>query len=126
MRTSTTEDIIEAIMIATYGAALDARRRYAFEQALRGLVRLARAEQLLELRMDVDRATAMTNNASGRRQTRALLRKIGMDVRLGQRLLARGLQPGAARSEPSQPAGDSGAGGDLVPGPQQPESCRGQ
>ncbi|NRR33266.1 hypothetical protein HSX11_24125 [Oxalobacteraceae bacterium] len=126
MRTSATEDIIESIMLATYGAALDARRRYAFEQALRGLVRLARAEHLLELRMDVDRATAMTNNASGRRQTRALLRKIGMDMRLGQRLLASELQAGAARPDPALPGGGSGAGGDLVAGPQQPEPCRGQ
>lgn len=121
MLTSATDDIIESLMLATYGAVLDARRRHVFEQALRGLVRLARAEQLLELRMDVDLATTLTANTLCRRQSRALLRKIGMDVRSGQRLLALDILPALGTA-----GQDSGLGGDLVTGPQQPESCRGQ
>jgi hypothetical protein len=51
-----TEAVIEDLIAATYGHEEGARKRYVFAQALHGLVRLARAELLLEIRMDADKA----------------------------------------------------------------------
>ena len=48
-----TEDLIEELTAATYGDSVSAREKRAFVDALRGLVRLAKAEQMLELRTDV-------------------------------------------------------------------------
>jgi hypothetical protein len=40
-------------MTATYGDNVSVREKHAFGEALRGLVRLAKAEQMLEMRMDI-------------------------------------------------------------------------
>ncbi len=59
MPTCSTETVIDELIWAVYGAHADARQRYVLRQALHGLVRQARAEQLQEMRRDVWRATGM-------------------------------------------------------------------
>ncbi|NYE62415.1 hypothetical protein FHW58_003630 [Duganella sp. 1224] len=54
MLTRVTDTIIEELIDATCS---DTRSRHFFLHALHGLVRVARAEQLREMRRDVDRAT---------------------------------------------------------------------
>lgn len=48
-----TETLIEDLVTATYGDNVSAREKHAFGEALRGLVRLAKAEQMLEMRTDI-------------------------------------------------------------------------
>lgn len=59
MLTSATDNMIEELIDATYGDPADVRQRHVFAHALHGLVRLARSEQLLAMRLDVERATAL-------------------------------------------------------------------
>jgi len=72
MRTQTTAHIIKELTIAMYGLAPDPRLQHVFSQALYGLVRLAKTEQMLEVKKNVEKT-------AGARQTKAVLRKIGMD-----------------------------------------------
>ncbi|MES2077003.1 MAG: hypothetical protein V4462_15430 [Pseudomonadota bacterium] len=105
MRMHVTENIIEEIIVSTYGEQLDARQRHVFGQALQGLVRLAKAEQLLDIRLDAQRAAGLSGNASARRQTRAILRRIGLDLELDQ--VQRKLEFG----DSTDTAADDGPGG---------------
>ncbi|MES2118065.1 MAG: hypothetical protein V4578_23055 [Pseudomonadota bacterium] len=108
MLTRATDDIIEQLIDATYGETGDARQRHVFAHALHGLVRLARSEQLMEMRRDVERAASLQAGHSSRRQTRVLLRKIGMER-------ARDAGGGAGRAQhvagPAREAPDSLHGG---------------
>lgn len=52
-----TEELIEELTAATCGENVSLREKRAFMEALRGLVRLAKSEQLLELRKDVKKST---------------------------------------------------------------------
>ncbi len=54
MLTRVTDTIIEELIDAACG---DTRSRHFFLHALHGLVRVAKAEQLQEMRLDVDLAT---------------------------------------------------------------------
>jgi hypothetical protein len=56
-----TEDLIEELTIATYGENISSRKKHVFVAALRGLVRLAKAEQMLELREDAKIATTVSS-----------------------------------------------------------------
>ncbi|MBA5605265.1 hypothetical protein H3H36_07830 [Duganella sp. FT3S] len=80
MLTRATDDIIEQLIEATYGDPADVRQRHVFAHALHGLVRLAKCEQLLAIRSDVERATSHHAGHSSRQQARALLHKIGMEL----------------------------------------------
>lgn len=82
-----TENVIEELIAATHGTLPGLRSRHVLAQALHGLVRLAKAEQLTEIRMDTERASGALASLGRRRQTRAILRKIGMDVSHRQREL---------------------------------------
>ena len=81
-----TDRVIAELVDATCGTHGDMRARYRLEQALYGLVRLAKVEQLTDMRVDSERATALTDPAR-QRATRALLRKVQMDVAASQRRL---------------------------------------
>jgi hypothetical protein len=85
MLTSATDSIIEELIDATYGDPADVRQRHVFAHALHGLVRLARSEQLLAMRQDVERATPVLAGYSSRHEARLLLRKIGMELARGGR-----------------------------------------
>jgi hypothetical protein len=61
MQTCSSGDAIEDLILATYGPKQGLREQHVFRQALHGLVRLAKSEQLLEMKMNVARgAGAMT------------------------------------------------------------------
>ena len=85
-RTSTVDSdaIIAELVDAACGAHGGARSRHALREALRGLVRLAKVEQLMAMRLDAERAAGGMTPTSQRRHTKALLRKIGMDVQAGR------------------------------------------
>jgi len=79
----TSDQLIEEVLIAVYGKGdmLDDRRaRYMLRQALHGLARLARSEQLMAMRRDTARAAG----ASGRRQMRMVLRRAASQAAVGQ------------------------------------------
>ena len=54
-----TEELIEELTTVTCGDAASERERRVLTDALRSLVRLARAEQMLELKTDVKKLTAI-------------------------------------------------------------------
>lgn len=115
MQTLATEEIIEQIIQATYGDALDARRRHVFGQALQGLVRQARVEQMLEFRLDVKRAASVPVTDSSRRQAQVLLRRIGQQAHRGQRQLEFDRQDSDAESGSAAVDGDRAVPGSLAP-----------
>jgi hypothetical protein len=57
-----TEELIEELTAATCRDTASAREKRAFTEALRGLVRLAKAEQMLELRTDVKKLTQLPSD----------------------------------------------------------------
>lgn len=81
MRTQTTANIIKELTVAVYGVAPDPRLKFVFSQALHGLVRLAKTEQMLEMKRNVEKAT-------GVRQTKVILRKIRSERNARQGQLA--------------------------------------
>ena len=56
MLTRVTDDIIKELISATCGEPQDPRCRHLLTHALHGLVRVAQAEQLQQMRHDVERA----------------------------------------------------------------------
>jgi hypothetical protein len=54
-----TETLIDQLIQATYGDEASAREKHAFKESLRALVRLAKAEQMLDMRIDARRLTAI-------------------------------------------------------------------
>lgn len=58
-----TEKIIEELTIATYGENASERQKHAFTEALRGLVRLAKSEQMLELQENVKNLTQLSSDS---------------------------------------------------------------
>lgn len=47
--------IVEELISATYGTDISAREKHVFREALLGLVRLAKAEQMYEVRNDINK-----------------------------------------------------------------------
>ncbi len=54
-----TTQLLQDLIDAPFIQALDARQRYLYEQTLHSLVRLAKSEQMLEIRRDVQKLTAV-------------------------------------------------------------------
>jgi len=50
-----TDVMIADLLVSPIGASLDTRQRYLFQQTLHSLVRLAKAEQMLEIKGNVQR-----------------------------------------------------------------------
>jgi hypothetical protein len=75
-----TEAVIADLVDASYGGPGGRRKRHVLRQALYALVRLAKVEQLVEMRLDVEHAAGGMLGVKQHRQTKAMLRKIGMDV----------------------------------------------
>lgn len=75
--------MIEELISSTYGERADARTRHLFSHALHGLVRLAKAEQMREIRRDIARATSEATAVTARDETQELLRRVGMHLRAG-------------------------------------------
>jgi hypothetical protein len=68
-----TDDIIENLLVATLGQNSDARQRHLYREGLRSLVRLAKAEQVVEIKASVRRLTGALEAQSARRRTKAIL-----------------------------------------------------
>jgi len=62
MLTRVTDTIIEELISSTCGEQHDPRCRHLLTHALHGLVRVAQAEQLQEMRRDVERARGDGDN----------------------------------------------------------------
>jgi len=119
MRTRATDSVIEEIISNADGEQADARKRHVFRQILYSLVRLARAEQLQDMRHDVALARGGAAGSS-RHQARVVLRKIGMDADQAPRPPEFGAQQGPQR-EPQQD------GASLpCPGPGCPDDAAGR
>ena len=73
MSSGPTAKLSDELVLAVVGTARDARARHVLAQALHGLVRLARSEQLLDMQRDAARAMG----AGSRREARALMRRLG-------------------------------------------------
>ena len=87
-----TEAVISDLVDAAYGGLAGRsgrRKRHVLRHALYALVRLAKVEQLMEMRLDAERATGGMVGTAQRRHTKALLRKIGTDVHADQARLER-------------------------------------
>lgn len=54
-----TEDAVRELVFANCGAHATARDKYIFREALRSLVRLAKAEQMLEVRASIKKLTLL-------------------------------------------------------------------
>ncbi|PLY41013.1 hypothetical protein CSZ94_17970 [Janthinobacterium sp. ROICE36] len=73
MSSGPTAKLIDELVLSVVGTARDARACHVLTQALHGLVRLARSEQLLDMQRDAARAVG----AGSRREMRALMRRLG-------------------------------------------------
>jgi hypothetical protein len=73
--------MIEELISSTYGEVADVRSRHLFLHALQGLVRVAKAEQLRQLRADVALASGEPASAQAWIQCQALLGRAGLVVR---------------------------------------------
>jgi hypothetical protein len=84
MHDCSTSKFIEDLIDAT--PARDMRQRYVLRQALHGLVRQAKAEQLFEIKTSVARLTGLDALALRRRHTKAILKgiELGCDWRQQQ------------------------------------------
>lgn len=76
-----TDYMIEELISSTYGEAADARSRHLFLHALQGLVRVAKAEQLQQMRADVALASGDHASAQAWGQCQALLGRAGTVAR---------------------------------------------
>lgn len=74
MSTITTEKMIKDLTVGMLGAGPWTREKYIFEQAMLGLVRLAKVEQRMERSRSVDKTSRSATLA--RRETSALLRRL--------------------------------------------------
>jgi hypothetical protein len=54
-----TEQMIEKLIHTTYGEQSSLREKHVFRETLYALVRLAKAEQMLELRQDIRKAVSL-------------------------------------------------------------------
>jgi hypothetical protein len=68
-----TDDVIESLINATLGAAVCMRERHLFRENLRSLVRLAKAEQVVEIKANVRRLAGALEAHSARRRAKAVL-----------------------------------------------------
>lgn len=56
------EELIEELLTTTYDGHISTRQKHILREALRSLVRLAKAEQMLEIRTDVNKLTQNSDN----------------------------------------------------------------
>lgn len=68
-----TDDVIENLITATLSEDATSRQRHMFRESLRSLVRLAKAEQVVEIKTNVRRLTGALEVVSARRRAKAVL-----------------------------------------------------
>lgn len=52
-----TDEVIEELIVATYGKTGSERQKHVYREALHSLVRLAKAEQMRDMRVNVQKLT---------------------------------------------------------------------
>lgn len=67
------DEVIESLICATLGEQAGARERHLFRESLLSLVRLAKAEQVVEIKASVKRLTGALDNQNARRRVKAIL-----------------------------------------------------
>lgn len=65
--------VIESLVAAILNESADARERHIFRENLRSLVRLAKAEQVAEIKANVRRLAGALESHSARRRAKAVL-----------------------------------------------------
>jgi len=65
--------VIESLIAATLPASASVRERHIFKENLRSLVRLAKAEQVVEIKASVRRLAGALEAQSARRRAKAVL-----------------------------------------------------
>lgn len=68
-----TDYAIENLIAAMLGDAASCRERHIYRENLRGLVRLAKSEQVAEIKDNVRRVTGLLEANSARRRAKAIL-----------------------------------------------------
>lgn len=68
-----TEIVIDNLVAAACGENASAQARHVYREALRGLVRLAKSEQMLEIKTSVDKLTGPAVARAARRRAKAIL-----------------------------------------------------
>lgn len=68
-----TDVVIESLIAATMGEDASARERHIFRENLRSLVRMAKAEQVVEIKDNVRRLAGALETHSARRRAKAVL-----------------------------------------------------
>ena len=68
-----TDDVIENLINAMLGEEASARQRHLFRESLYNLVRLAKAEQVVEIKANVRRLTGALEAHAARRRAKAVL-----------------------------------------------------
>lgn len=86
LSTLSTDIIIQNLVAAMCGESTTAREKHIYLETLRGLVRLAKSEQMQEIRMNVDKLSGSIAMRTARRRARALIdaHRIGSMARSGQ------------------------------------------
>lgn len=69
-----TETVIEELVAASCGKGASIRDKHIYREALRGLVRLAKSEQLHEMKVNVDKLAGANMARTARRYAKAILR----------------------------------------------------
>ncbi|GAB3547282.1 hypothetical protein GCM10027343_26330 [Noviherbaspirillum agri] len=70
---TSTDVVIENLITATFGEEPSAREKHVYREALRGLVRLAKSEQVVEIKSSVKKLTGAMEVTSARRRAKAVL-----------------------------------------------------
>lgn len=70
---SATDDVIENLIIATLGETASLRQQHLYRENLRSLVRLAKSEQIAEIKSNVRRVTGLLDAHSARRRAKAVI-----------------------------------------------------
>lgn len=68
-----TDNVIENLVAATLGDQAGVRERHVFRESLRGLVRLAKSEQVVEIKANVRKLAGAIDAADARRRAKAVL-----------------------------------------------------
>jgi len=67
-----TDLVIESLVIATLDRDATARQKYLYRESLRNLVRLAKSEQIRDIKMDVAKLTGMLGAHSAKKRAKAM------------------------------------------------------
>ena len=82
-----TDAVIDNMVNAACGEGATARERHLYREALRNLVRLAKSEQITEMKASVDKLTSAITAREAKRRARAILQSHRLPAASGQEQL---------------------------------------